>query len=207
MPEYRWSPGAGRYRDQRGRFVRETTVRSWVDTVSDTASDRMIGITRRLQSNQIDLAEWQRSMMQEIKDSHLATGLAAKGGRPQASPSDYGFLGSEIKKQYTYLNRWKEELRDGTAPLDGRVLTRAKLYGQAARGTHEDVRRREMRGREQNQERRVLHPADHCSTCLSEAGRGWQPLGTLRRIGDSECRSQCRCTFNYRRAERGQEAA
>jgi hypothetical protein len=48
-------------------------------------------------------------------------------------------------------------------------------------------------------ERRVLDDAvkDHCQTCLDEAERDWQPIGTLTPIGSADCMSRDRCYFEY----------
>jgi hypothetical protein len=39
--------------------------------------------------------------------------------------------------------------------------------------------------------------ADHCDDCPPLAAQGWQPLGTLPDIGDTECGGQCHCHFEY----------
>ena len=48
-------------------------------------------------------------------------------------------------------------------------------------------------------ERRVLgHPkTEHCADCPPLAALGWQPIGTLPDIGDSECEGRCLCHFVY----------
>lgn len=48
-------------------------------------------------------------------------------------------------------------------------------------------------------ERRVLgHPKfSHCTDCPPLAEMGWQPVGTLPDIGDTECGPLCLCHFSY----------
>ena len=48
-------------------------------------------------------------------------------------------------------------------------------------------------------ERRVVgHPkTEHCTDCPPLAAMGWQPIGTLPPIGDSECGHLCLCHFVY----------
>ena len=60
------------------------------------------------------------------------------------------------------------------------------------------------------EERRVLERAEHCESdeelegCIELSEKGWQPIGTLPRLGVSPCRSNCRCRFDYRyKDERG----
>lgn len=38
---------------------------------------------------------------------------------------------------------------------------------------------------------------DHCPECPNDAALGWQPIGTLRPIGDRECGVLCLCHFEY----------
>ena len=38
----------------------------------------------------------------------------------------------------------------------------------------------------------------YCKTCLAESNKGWQPLGSLREIGDSECQSGCDCFYMWK---------
>ena len=38
---------------------------------------------------------------------------------------------------------------------------------------------------------------EHCSECPRDAAMGWVPLGTLRPIGERECRQLCLCHFQY----------
>lgn len=51
-------------------------------------------------------------------------------------------------------------------------------------------------------ERRVhllsFHEHKPCRTCIAESEKGWQPLGTLNEIGDSECMGNCDCYFEWK---------
>ena len=49
------------------------------------------------------------------------------------------------------------------------------------------------------EERRVHVGHDEpCPDCVAGMGAGWQPIGTLPPIFDSECRHRCHCHFEYR---------
>ncbi len=39
---------------------------------------------------------------------------------------------------------------------------------------------------------------DMCPTCKAAVDAGWQPIGTLPKIGQSECISECHCFFRWR---------
>ena len=200
MPSFTFDPVSGRYRAPDGRYLPETQVRTWLDTVADAASGRLQTLTGRLQNGQMPLAEWQAAMMAELKNLHLASAMAAHGGRDQMSKSDSGYVGSLLKKEYGFMRTWAAQIADGTAPLDGRLPARARQYGQSARATFEQVRARDDRARGFDEERNVLHSADPCRECPALSARGWVAIGELPMPGARSCARNCKCTMKRRRA-------
>jgi hypothetical protein len=160
----------------------------------------MRDLTQQLIIGTLSLAAWQASMMQAVKAVHLVAVAVAHGGWNQLDQSDFGWVGSQIKPQYQWLARFSVEVSTGKQPLDGTATARAQMYAAAARSTHREAQRRIAAQRAVGEERRVLGQADHCRDCLSQAKLSWQPFGTLKRIGDSTCRSNCRCHFDFRAA-------
>jgi hypothetical protein len=215
--QFGWSELAGRYTDlSTGRFVKFSTVRDSLDEVMDASGDRMNSLTDQLIAEQISLAEWQIGMMEEIKTAHTAAAAAASGGWAQMSQSDWGAAGRMIRDQYDYLRNFANEIASGKQRLDGTARVRTDLYAQAARGTFEEMRRRYERLKDgMEEEARELGEADHCSSdddpsgeregCLELAALGWQPIGTLPRIGQSVCITRCHCRFVFRK--RGPDGA
>lgn len=199
--DYAWNETAGRYINlSTGRFVPFNAVRDQLESVIDQSAIRMNGITQQLIDQQVSLAEWQSVMMEQIKLSHTAAAAASRGGWAQMSQSDWGAAGRMIRDQYDYLRNFAEEIASGKQALDGRALVRADLYGDAARGTFEQMRRRyEQQQNGMQEEIRILGEADHCPGCLEQASLGWQTIGTLDPIGAEECITRCHCTFRYRK--------
>lgn len=114
------------------------------------------------------------------------------------SPADYGRLGPRLKEQYKYLGKFAKEIEKGL-PLDGRFMQRMKLYSQSGRVSFDAIQRAEMIKRGMREERNILHKADHCRDCLEETAKGWVPIGTLTLIGHRQCRSNDRCSKEFRR--------
>ncbi len=183
-----------------GKFVSAKQVRSAVDTVIDTESRNVRAISQQLVNGEINLAEWQLRMSAQVKTLHVAMGLAASGGKNAVSASDLGFIGSQIKEQYKFLRQFAKDIKTGKQKLNGSLVARSALYVQSARGAFEDGVRRANKNIGRNAERRVLGQADHCQTCVQQASLSWQPIGTLNRIGDSLCRSNCHCSFQFKTA-------
>jgi hypothetical protein len=196
---YGWNETAARYIDRdTGRFVARAVVARELDAVVELSRARMSALSEGLLAGETTLAEWQSGMEREVKLVHVVGGAAARGGWAQMSPSDWGFVGAQVKRQYRFLDRFAAELATGQMPLDRRVLTRAGLYAQSGRGTYEEMGRRMARVRGKRYERRRVTSGEHCPDCLTYAARGWQPIGTLPRLGDSQCYTNCHCFFEYR---------
>ena len=198
MPNYTWDPVAQRYRTAAGRFVPAAAVQAAVDRVAETTALRLRGLTAQLVDGTLSLVTWQQGMAAELKAAHLATTAAARGGWAQLSPADFGWVGQRLRGQYAYLSQWATALGHGLAPLDGRALARADLYGLAAGNTYTEALRRGARLAGREEERRVLRASESCAGCRAQAARGWQPAGTLPGIGTQECRARCRCSFELR---------
>lgn len=201
MPDYGWN-GSRYINLETGRFVSSTTVRDALESVMDASALRMDLLSQNLIAGEINLAQWQSGMMQQIKLAHTAAAASANGGWAQMTQSDWGFTGQLIRTQYDHLRNFAQQIESGKQPLNNRVLMRADLYGQAARGTYEAQRQRfEVNVNAVEEERRILEKdGANCAGCLDQADLGWQPVGTLDPIGAEECGVNCRCEFEYRRA-------
>ncbi len=211
-PPYRWNAKAYSYVDPRtGRFVSSRTVRDSVDAALKGATTETRSLSERLRAGKINLAEWQLGMAKLIRAVHGYSAALAKGGFAQMGPADWGRVGATVKRQYRFIDEqgkprglrvFAEEIASGKQKLDGKLLMRAQMYMEAARGEsfHATERReREIRGF--TEERSVLHPADHCEgagSCTEQEAKGWQKIGTMIPIGRRLCRTKCRCTVEYR---------
>jgi hypothetical protein len=196
---FTYDTAAGRYRGPSGRFVPEQSVREAVDAVVDGGTQRVARLTQQLVDGALDLPGWQQQMAAELKSLHLATAVAGHGGWAQMAPADFGWVGQRLRTQYEYLRGFAADLASGAQPLDGRAVNRARLYGEAARQGYYEMQRRDGRLHGATQERRVLHAAESCAGCVAQAGRGWQPAGTLPPLGSQPCLSRCRCTWETQR--------
>lgn len=197
MP-FSFDDSLGRYRDGSGRFVREAAIRSALDTVISAQAAAMRATTQSLLDGRLSLADWQGSMMQSIKQGHLIGLAVAGGGWNNLDQSDFGWVGQRVRQQYAYLRDFAAQIASGKQPLNGVVLARAEMYAHAARQTHRAAQRRAAQKRGMEQERNQLGAADHCSGCLTETARGWQPIGSLIPCGSRQCLARCHCTLIYR---------
>lgn len=197
---YRYDSFALRFRGSDGRFVKETVVRSDLDTLIDGAVSRITALTGQLQTGPLPLAVWEQSLMSELKSLHVSAVTLAKGGWAQASQADFGYAGSLLKAQYQFLRDFSVEIASGAQPMDGRLTNRATMYADAARATYEGARAREQLRAGFSQERNVLHSQESCKGCLEQQRRGWVAMGALVPVGARKpCLVRCRCTVQRRR--------
>lgn len=203
---YTWDQAAGRYRDARGRFVPRAAVRSAIDDALARANARARSLAEQLRGRRISLADWTLQMRGLVKEVHLYSAAAAKGGWDQLSPADYGRVGQVVRGEYAFLQRFAADIAAGR-PLDGRFLRRVELYAQAGRRTYHQVERADMEVRGYDLEENILGPADHCDECPSLTAQGPVPIGTLPPIGTRTCLANCRCRIRYRNSETGAIAA
>lgn len=134
-----------------------------------------------------------------IRTGLVAQAAAASGGTANMSHADRGRVGAAARREYAYLSRFAGQLVDGSRPLDASAVRRAGMYAEAGRRTAEEVDRRSRQVDGWTLERRVLAAAEHCVECLALAALGWQPLGSLPRIGETICKMGCRCSWGFKR--------
>jgi hypothetical protein len=161
-------------------------------------AQQMRDLTQALLDGHLALSAWEVQAMASIKSSHLLGASLAMGGWNNMTPADFGWVGQRIRSQYAYLRDFANQLANGKQALNGTVLARTEMYAQAARQTHRAAQQRLAQQRGMEQERNQLGAADHCSGCLTETARGWQPIGTLVPCGSRNCLSRCHCSLQYR---------
>jgi hypothetical protein len=197
-PGYRYNAKAYSYVDERGRFLTRTEVRDTLDNALANNGRLMHDLTQQLRDGTITLADWQAQVAREVKNVHLYSAAAAKGGWAQMTPADYGRAGQRIETQYRFLRGFAEDIASGKQPLNDRALARASMYSEAGRNTFRYVERKEMEVRGMTEERSILHANDSCEGCLEQEAAGWQPIGEAVEIGERDCLTRCRCTMDYR---------
>ncbi len=151
---------------------------------------------------------------QFIRELIVAGAMALKGDDHLTNAEIYA-VDRLTRKQYEYLDKFKREVLQnppkpiadlssqiivaGPPPMtEGQFVARLEQYGNSVWGAGNSLNRDRVRQVPNAKlERRFLGHADHCEDCPPLAAQGWQPLGTLPDIGDTECGGQCHCHFEY----------
>lgn len=160
-------------------------------------------LARGLQDGSLTLDQWKAGMREYLRNEYVLAMELAKGGRDNVTFADWGFVGSELKKQYQFLDNFAAEIAANPDRWlkGGSLFQRMKLYSDSAYTSLADMVQREFEKAGFTEERNKLGVADHCDECLSETAKSWQPIGTLIPIGERICIVKCKCTKEYRKPD------
>lgn len=209
MPDFtydqRLNNGVGAYRAPNGRIISQAQVREALDSYVDNSQNVSRDLGMLLRDQQISLADWQMQMRAHIKDVHLTAAAAQRGGWDNMTQADFGRVGQRIRVQYEFLDNFATEIAEGTQPLDGRFLVRSQMYSEASIATFDRFQTNAFNVAGFDEEASFLDPgARHCNECVTEAARGWVPIGSLVPIGERTCLTRDRCTKQYRNSVTGE---
>lgn len=180
-----------------GRTVATAAVQAEVQTHIDAAKSVISTLTDQMRAGEISIGEWKMAVASELKDMHGAFAMLGAGGRDNMTPGMWGEVGSRLKQEYIYLNKFAGEIADGTVS-PGQMDVRLDMYMHDAYGSYADANRTLNINEGMTEEIRILDDgAEHCDDCEAAAGH-WETIGTLPDIGNSQCGSRCRCSFDFR---------
>lgn len=168
-----------------------------VASLTEATANEMAGLVSAVYRGEISVAQFEISFAAAIKDGHLASGMYGAAGRENMTQAMWGEAGSRIKAEYEYLHEFATGIADGSIS-EAEALRRAGMYGNDIRGSYADAQQAVAIDGGMTEERRVPTSAKPCDGCREQADLGWQPIGTLKQIGATDCGSNCGCGFEYR---------
>lgn len=166
------------------------------------SGDALVAAAPKGESGKPELAaaavrEWFAAGSRFLGGLYLAASAALVGLRTFA-PADSAAMRKALGEQLEYWRAFEQSVADGTQPPNGQVGNRGRMYGAAGWLVGINTGRGAViRSLAYRLEARMLGVAKHCGTCVAEAALGWQPIDTLRPLGDSECGSLCHCYFIF----------
>jgi HK97 family phage portal protein len=152
-----------------------------------------------------DVRGWFAGIKGLLTSLYRAAAAALLGGEVRQGDPESMDLAKAEAVQLEYLSGFEAATLDGSQSLDGTFANRAELYGAATWGVAQDVVRAKAIRDGMLYERRVHGGPDlPCDTCSEQQGVGWQPINTLKSIGDSPCQSNCHCAFAFSQSAGGE---
>lgn len=140
-------------------------------------------LSRQLANGDITLSQWEEAMRNAISGMHVSAGAIGRGSWGDMSFSDWGRVGAEVRKQFSFLRAWATELEQriqaGLPISEGGILARAQMYGNSASATYN----------------RML-----------QIDKGIDPSILPAQPGDgtTQCYTNCQCSWNFVPVDVGQ---
>jgi 2'-5' RNA ligase len=133
-------------------------------------------LAEQLFTGSITIGQWTEDMKQLIRGIHTGSAVIGKLGWDNMTPSDWGRVGAEVKKQYRFLQGFAEDIiaNKDTMTLQA-IEARAHMYGQA--GIHTAA----------------LMQAGNLAGGTRRNPTGYDSLPWLPGDGSTRCLTSCRC--------------
>lgn len=206
---FTWNKDLRRYETAGGDPVPDSALRRWIDDFAAALvvlfMSRAARVAETLLTVQTDpqafrdaVNDWQVKTRFDLRAGHLAACAIAFGGFNAITAAELETGERAADFHSSFWDNFVAGVWIGAVALDGQFVPRSGMYGAGVFSTFQNSTRARETAAGKTQERRRLGASDHCPTCLEQVALGWQSIGTLRSIGDSECKTRCRCYFQFR---------
>jgi hypothetical protein len=112
-PLYTWEPKTRRFRKNDGTFISPAKMTALRTEFLKIEQDRNADLAKRLFAKEITISQFEAEFKDGLNRVYAVQYMAAKGGRKQMTPSDWGALGAQLKKQYKYVDGFALKLAAG----------------------------------------------------------------------------------------------
>ena len=186
-----------RYRNtETGRYLSNKQMLGLRDTFSAKQAEKVKDLAGKV-SNGLTVGEWERSMRATIRNNTVDQYVLGRGGRNAMTPADWGRVGQLVRGQYKYAAQFAQDIADAKLSA-AQIAARSQLYMAASTNAYERGGAASFKGlrlptypADGSQECKAnckcswdiadkadryeatwtLGVADHCSTCISNAGQ------------------------------------
>jgi len=160
-------------------------------------------VTKRLWGGEVDLDQWHREMRDLVGDIYGKAAYASilrLKEQPEARQRARDNLLMELRHQYYYLDKFRDDVASGHVKTEKQAAWRANMYCEHSAGLYH---RTVAEGSPMMKAYwRLNKSAEHCSDCLEMAQKSPWPATNLPRMprdGSTRCRGNCKCHLAYRR--------
>jgi hypothetical protein len=196
---WKWDQRSRLYKNPNGKPVSPAEVNKIGQRVVAESTARMEKLTKQYVEGKIPLPQWAAEMRESVKATHSAMAQLAHGGKEMMGAKERGLLGADLRNQYAHLNGFVLGVESGKVKPDGRMIARARMYGESGWTTYSSAVAQREKYAGMREERSILESgARHCDDCTGESRKGWEAIGTLIPIGERQCLGMCKCELEYR---------
>jgi hypothetical protein len=149
--------------------VDPTSIRNLVSARLGLFNNAAETLAERMFTGDLTIGAWEEAMKAEIRALHSSLAAIGKGGWDNMTWSDWGKVGSEVKKQYRYLHGFADDIAAERDTMSlAKIRARAQMYGDAARHTAFLMQAKDF----------LIHlpwiPGDGSTECLTHCKCFWQ---------------------------------
>lgn len=100
-----------------------------------------------------------------------------------------------LKNQLGYLAQYVKDVYKNKVDI---LPSRSQMYANALHSFEAELLAYKAKTKGAEWERRILGHEDHaCPECVALSKKGWRRYGTLPMIGETVCKTNCKCKFDY----------
>lgn len=220
---FAWNPKTQMYTDRHGGRLDGAHMKRLGVMVNAAVRMEMQDHARDMATGITTIDAWEDRQAEDVKSIYLAMVALADGGFDKITNADKERLtvGDEAWLRFSLerLQAFASDVaiaRDTGPNADGKlpdmgtveeIVNRAGMYADSANGVYEEQRTDSHKRATDSDgvalylfERNILamgEDVDHCQECPEISAAGWQPIGSLPRIGERECLMRCLCGMEY----------
>jgi hypothetical protein len=136
-------------------------------------------LSENVRQGRITLGMFEEDMRTRLRKYLGGTAMISKGGVDNMTPSDWGKVGAELKKQYKWLHGFMQAIYENRENVTvAAIKARARMYGEAGMKMAHIIQARDV--------------VDHLP---------WIP-----KDGSTECLNRCKCTWHISITSRNEDA-
>jgi hypothetical protein len=200
-----YNPRTGRYHSEFGGFLSAADLKGVIREERSRLESQLLKLTQGYLDGDKPTKEWQRQVIQAIKEANLRSMTIAAGGKAALNKiphNNFYFqqVRSDLKEIADRLSSITELHQNGER-TDGQLLGWMKYRSSSvfkAFSRSEQLARLGTQGA--NEAWRSVDPSvKHCPDCLAFATKGFIPIEDVIAIGvRCVCGGRCRCNIRYR---------
>lgn len=201
---YQWTDGAGK-----GQFASRTAILNYSKAAIVRHSNELIGLADKLESKQINLADFQREAAEKLKKIHIHQAIQAARGSENLFANDYLIVARQLRKQYYAgvdeitgkrygIQHLAAQIANGEVSL-AQLKARLKLYAQSGKSTYWEIDRWKKRQSGITEGKRILMAGENCPECIAFSQIGWTSIESIvMPTQRCSCKNSCRCRVEWR---------
>jgi len=164
IPPVVWLPGT-KAKDIRAKLKTAGSRRRASNIITDQYKARVNNLAAQLISGEIDILKWNIEMRQAMREAWTLQLVAGAGGdKSKLDSAEYLKLGTRLKQQYDYLERFSADITSKNLS-ESQIAFRSRMYMEAAKAVYwQQITGLDL----------PAYPGDGSTPCLTNCKCSWK---------------------------------